>query len=136
MGVAPDEAMEQAKQELQEWMGKLGEMDSWFIDHPPVLEWFGARWVPGNIDLEHEFMNTLVHQFRQVCGREPVIEASPWGTDGGLLTQVGETPTIVFGPGLTEVAHYPNEYIELEKVFECAEIVAMTLIAWCRVEGG
>lgn len=134
MGVAPDETMEQAKQELQDWLGRLGEVDPWFNSQPPALEWFGARWVPGNIDLEHELMNTLIHQFRLVSSQEPVIEASPWGTDGGLLTQVGNTPTVVFGPGVTGVAHYPNEYIELEKVFECAEIVALTLIAWCGGE--
>lgn len=79
-------------------------------------------------------MNTLVQQYRQVTGTDPVIEASPWGTDGGLLTQVGDTPAIVFGPGVTEVAHYPNEYIELDKVLEAAHIIALTLVHWCGVE--
>lgn len=134
LGVSPDETMEHAKEEMQAWMGKLCQINSWFAEHPPRLEWFGARWVPGNIDMEHELMNTLVHQFRQVSKREPVIEASPWGTDGGLLTQVGETPTIVFGPGVTDMAHYPNEYIELDKVIECAEIIALTLISWCGLK--
>lgn len=134
MGVAPDETMEQAKEEMAQWLASLGEADPWFKEHPVVLEWFGARWVPGQIDLEHELMNMLVHQYRQVTSKEPVIEASPWGTDGGLLTQVGETPSIVFGPGVTEVAHYPNEYIVLDKVFEAAEIIALTLIQWCGVE--
>lgn len=131
MGVAPEETMEHAKQEIQDWLAKMGEIDPWFVEHPPELEWFGARWVPGMIDMEHELMNHLIHQFRQVTGGEPIIEASPWGTDGGLLTQVGETPSIVFGPGVTEMAHFPNEYIVLDKVFETAEIVALTLIQWC-----
>ncbi|SEN69270.1 peptidase [Lihuaxuella thermophila] len=134
MGVAPEEKMEDAKREMEEWLKMLGRLDPWFEEHPPVLEWFGARWVPGSIDLEHELMNTLVNQYRSVLGQEPVIEASPWGTDGGLLTQVGETPSIVFGPGVTEMAHYPNEYIELDKVFEAAEIIALTLIHWCGAE--
>ncbi|MFS8580523.1 MAG: M20/M25/M40 family metallo-hydrolase, partial [Novibacillus thermophilus] len=72
-----------------------------------------------------------VEQYRHVLGQEPMLEASPWGTDGGLLTQVGDIPTVVFGPGATEVAHYPNEYIVLDNVFQTAEIVAMTLIQWC-----
>jgi hypothetical protein len=93
-----------AKDEMADWLLQLKEVDEWFKENPPVLEWFGARWVPGAIDVEHELMNALVHQYRRVAGQDPVIEASPWGTDGGLLTHVGETPAIVFGPGVTEVA--------------------------------
>lgn len=134
MGVAPEESMENAKEEMEGWLAGLGEVDPWFNENPAVLEWFGARWVPGAIDMEHELMNTLVQQYRQVAGADPVIEASPWGTDGGLLTQVGDTPSIVFGPGVTEMAHYPNEYIGIDKVFEAAHIIALTLIQWCGVE--
>ncbi|RKD22624.1 acetylornithine deacetylase [Ammoniphilus oxalaticus] len=133
MGVAPDETMEHAKQDLQRALDKLSETDAWFIEHPPALEWFGGRWVPGTIDLEHELMNTLVEQFRSARGSEPIIEASPWGTDGGLLSNVGDTPTIVFGPGVTDVAHHADEYIVLDEVFACAEIVAFTLLRWCGV---
>ncbi|WP_409342023.1 peptidase [Paenibacillus sp. MBLB4367] len=133
MGVAPDETMEKAKAEMEQFMNRLSETDSWFAEHPPVLEWFGARWIPGSIDTEHELMNALADRYRQVVGQDPVIEASPWGTDGGLLTQAGNTPTIVFGPGVTGVAHYPNEYIELQKVIEAAEIIALTVIDWCGV---
>ncbi|RXT04282.1 peptidase [Ammoniphilus sp. CFH 90114] len=134
MGVSPEETMEQAKAEMKDWIAKLGDIDPWFKDHPVELEWFGARWVPGTIDTDHELMNALVGKFRQVTGTEPVIEASPWGTDGGLLTHVAETPSIVFGPGVTEMAHFPNEYIVLDKVFEAAEIIALTLLDWCGVE--
>jgi len=131
MGVAPEETIEEAKQEMEQYLERLSGIDPWFGEHPPVLEWFGARWIPGSIDPEHELMGILAEQYRRVAGTEPVVEASPWGTDGGLLTRAGHTPTIVFGPGATEVAHYPNEYIELDKVIEAAEIIALTLIHWC-----
>lgn len=134
IGVAPEEKMEDAKAEMEQWLEKLADLDPWFKEHPPVLEWFGARWVPGAMNPEHELMNTLVTQYRQVLNMEPIIEASPWGTDGGLLTQLGNTPTIVFGPGVTEMAHCPNEYIVLDSVLEAAEIIALTLIHWCGME--
>lgn len=134
-GVAPEEKLEQAKEEMIRWMERLKEKDPWFEEHPPAVEWFGARWVPGSVSLEHMLIRTLSEQYREVLLQEPVIEASPWGTDGGLLTLLGETPCIVFGPGVTEAAHYPNEYIELDHVFEAAEIIALTLIEWCGLEG-
>ncbi|MFS0863242.1 peptidase [Fredinandcohnia sp. 179-A 10B2 NHS] len=133
MGVAPEETIENAKAEMKQWLEKLPEIDSWFHEYPARLEWFGARWVPGTIDIDHELMNLLTTSYKQVKKVEPIIEASPWGTDGGLLTAVGNIPTIIFGPGTTEVAHYPNEYIELEKMFEAAEIIAHTILAWCEV---
>ncbi len=131
MGVSPEETMESAKMEMENWVSALQEVDPWFAEHPVVIEWFGARWVPGAIDLEHELMNKLITNYQQIKGESPIVEASPWGTDGGLLTKVGGTPTIVFGPGVTAKAHHPNEYIEIEKVFEAAEIIGLTMIDWC-----
>lgn len=131
MGVAPGEEMESAKAEMEAALRQLAQQDPWFAEHPVELEWYGARWVPGEVSEEHPLMGLLSETYRTVCGSDPVIEASPWGTDGGLLTKLAETPAIVFGPGVTQVAHYPNEYIELDAVFQCAEILALTLIEWC-----
>ncbi|MZQ85688.1 peptidase [Paenibacillus sp. 5J-6] len=131
MGVAPEEKLQDAKEEMLGWLEQLKDVDPWFAEHPPELTWFGAQWVPGSVDPEHPLMQVLMEQFRAVKQDEPVIEASPWGTDGGLLTQLGDTPCLVFGPGITQVAHYPNEHIVLEDVFVAAEIIALTLIAWC-----
>ncbi|NOV02927.1 peptidase [Paenibacillus sp. LMG 31457] len=134
MGVAPDEKLEEAREEMLRWIGRLKDVDPWFAEHPPGLEWFGAQWVPGSVDPGHPLMEVLLQQYREVKQEEPVIEASPWGTDGGLLTQLGETPCLVFGPGITQVAHYPNEHIVLEDVFVAAEIIALTLLHWCGLD--
>ncbi|HJV46568.1 MAG TPA: peptidase [Bacillota bacterium] len=131
MGVLPEERMESAKMEMQAAIDQLSQEDNWFKQNPLRLEWFGARWLPGSIDVEHSLMKYLRANYSAVMGSEPTIEASPWGTDGGLLTQLGNIPTIVFGPGITEVAHFPNEYVELEKIKECSKIIALTLMDWC-----
>ncbi|WP_264191487.1 peptidase [Metabacillus litoralis] len=131
IGISPDETMEEAKKEMTDWLKKLREINLWFDESPVELEWFGARWIPGSINIDHELMNCLSTCFHEVTGEQAKIEASPWGTDGGLLTNVANTPTIVFGPGITEKAHYPNEYIEIDKVFEAAEIIALTIVEWC-----
>ncbi|WNB90240.1 peptidase [Bacillus sp. NEB1478] len=129
IGVAPHETLEAVKIELEEHLSAID--DSWIKDHPVMIEWFGAQWLPGSIDTTHPLMKTLIRNYEQVSGEKPIIEASPWGTDGGLLTQAGNTPSIVFGPGVTAVAHYPNEYIEIQKVLEAAEIIALTIYDWC-----
>lgn len=131
IGVGPEETLEFVKQELASSLRSLKEVDTWFETHPVELEWFGAQWVPGTVELDHPFVKSLENAFTQVENKEPIIEASPWGTDGGLFTQLCNIPTVVFGPGTTEVAHYPNEYISIDQMINAAEIIALVLMDWC-----
>ncbi|TPG88377.1 peptidase [Brevibacillus laterosporus] len=136
MGVAPGEEMEAAKQEMQTALQRLTEEDEWFVDHPVELEWYGARWVPGEVEMDHPLLILLQELCPSVLGEQAVLEASPWGTDGGLLTKLADTPSIIVGPGVTQVAHYPDEYIVLDDIFTCAELFALTLLEWCELDGG
>ncbi|TMW73514.1 peptidase [Alteribacter natronophilus] len=130
-GIAPDENINEAKREFVEAVAALGMEDGWFAAHPVEVEWFGARWLPGSVDTEHPLLGILENHFTEVMGERPAVEASPWGTDGGLLTAAGQTPTVVFGPGVTSMAHYADEYIEVDKVISCAQIIALTIMDWC-----
>ncbi len=135
LGVIPGEPVEAAQAEMAASLGALADTDSWFAEHPVTLEWFGARWLPGDVDPDSDFMRVLSARYRDVLGEDPVIAASPWGTDAGLLAAVGHTPGVVFGPGTTAVAHYADEYVEIDRVLEVAAIVALTLADWCGVVG-
>ncbi len=133
-GVAPNETVEAAREEFENWMREIANVDEWFVEHPVEIEWFGARWIPGSIETDHELVQTLQRNYMQATNKEPVIAAAPWGTDGGLFTQVANIPMVVFGPGETKVAHYPNEYIDLDEMMLAAEIIAYTLLDWCGVQ--
>jgi acetylornithine deacetylase len=134
MGVAPDESMEHAKQEMEQALQGISTTDSWLKENPPVVEWFGARWLPGDLEVGHNLVKVLSDSFTEVKGNSPIIEASPWATDGGILNKVGGVPVVVFGPGVTKMAHDANEYIELKDVFETAEIIAIAIMKWCGTE--
>ena len=93
--------------------------------------------------------------YTEVTGQEAYVGCSPWGTDGGLLNQLAGTPSVVLGPGVTKMAHFPNEFIYLDDVFkvlpyflflfevrrrslnlswqQCAEIYAYAIAEWCGV---
>ncbi|MBT2677843.1 peptidase [Bacillus sp. ISL-35] len=133
MGVAPNETQEEAKREMAAALSQVSNADSWLQENNPVLEWFGASWLPGDLDPEHELIRVISESYKGVKEQEPLIEASPWATDGGILSKVGGIPVVVFGPGVTQTAHQANEYIKLEDVFEAAEIIAMTLLEWCEI---
>lgn len=131
MGVAPSETMEAARQEMEQTLKDLSLKDEWFATHQLKIDWFGGRWLPGNLNEDHVLVKSLSGSFESVKKDMPVIEASPWGTDGGILSNVGDTPVVVFGPGVTAAAHDTNEYIVLDDVFEAAEIIALTILKWC-----
>ncbi|GLB61172.1 peptidase [Cytobacillus sp. NCCP-133] len=131
MGVAPNEEMKSAEQELEVCLKEAAESDSWLKKNPPKVEWFGGRWLPGDLDENHPLMSILAKSFEAVKGKQPIVEASPWGTDGGILSKTGNTPVVVFGPGVTKAAHDVNEYIIIQEVFETAEIIALAIMEWC-----
>lgn len=133
IGVSPQESMEEAEAALENCLAGLNQLDPWFEKHPVVVTWFGGRWLPGNLPTDHVLMQTISASYQQVLQEIPHIEASPWGTDGGILSQVGGIPVVVFGPGTTEVAHDANEYIDLVKVFQAAEVIALSIIRWCEM---
>lgn len=133
MGVSPEETITVAQQEMEACLGELNIQEEWFQENPLQIEWFGGRWLPGNLNSDHPLMQTLSESFVDIKGIEPVIEASPWGTDGGILSNVGHIPVVVFGPGVTETAHDANEYIILEELFTASEIIALTILKWCEV---
>lgn len=134
MGVSPEETISSAQGEMEKYLAELIKQDEWFQEHPLQIEWFGGRWLPGSLESDHPLMNELTKSFFEIKGEAPIIEASPWGTDGGILATVGNTPVVVFGPGITATAHEANEHINLEDIFMVSEIIALTLLKWCEVE--
>lgn len=132
IGVGPHEEMQATRQQLATCLKAVSDQDDWLREHPVRLEFFGAQWVPNYVDDKHPFVDVLVNNFEAVYDKKIVIEASPWGTDGGLLGKVGGIPTLVIGPGETKVAHYPNEFIDLDAVKQAAKLFAHTVVSWCE----
>jgi acetylornithine deacetylase len=131
IGVGPHETMEEVEKELEDLLKDLSSKDKWFELHPVEIEWFGGRWQPGSLETDHPFMKVICESYKNILKEVPVIEASPWGTDGGILSKGGNIPVVVFGPRTTEVAHDANEYIEVQKILQAAKVIVSTMISWC-----
>ncbi|MDZ4713922.1 MAG: peptidase [Cytophagales bacterium] len=131
IGVAPDEKLEAVKKELAECLADVSTNDPWLSKNPLRLEFFGAQWVPNALAVDHPFAVLMKAAFQKVYNKAVTVEASPWGTDGGLLGTVGGIPTIVIGPGETKVAHYPDEFIEVDEMVRASKVFARTILDWC-----
>ncbi|MBL7851362.1 MAG: peptidase [Cyclobacteriaceae bacterium] len=131
IGVAPSEEMEEVRKELRACVQDISNQDPWLKDHPAKVEFFGAQWVPNALEETHPFVGVMKKSFEAVYQKPVRIEASPWGTDGGLLGKVGGIPTLIIGPGETRMAHYPDEYIEVKEMIGAAKVFSRLLIEWC-----
>lgn len=132
-GIAPGETMDEAKEKFATMLVNLKNIDDWFKEHPVSVKWGGIHLPPGGCDLDHPMLKILQDKYEEVENEKPIIAGSTWGTDGGLLTQAGGIPSIIFGPGTTSMAHFTDEYVELDKVFRTAEIIALAIIDWCEI---
>jgi acetylornithine deacetylase/succinyl-diaminopimelate desuccinylase-like protein len=66
------------------------------------------------------------------CMERLVLEER--GADIRFLNLYGETPTVIFGPGMTEQMHANNEWAAVADLIEATKILALTIIEWCGVE--
>ncbi len=54
------------------------------------------------------------------------------GSDLRLPVLYANTPSVLFGPG-GGMIHSVDEYVELEQVICCAEVLALMAVEWCRL---
>lgn len=74
-------------------------------------------------------VETLVTAAQRVLGSSPPMVGSwPW-MDSAILGRAG-TPTVIFGPGGAG-AHSTEEYVDLNSVMRCAQVLAEAVVAFC-----
>lgn len=78
--------------------------------------------VEGAVDgLEDDGESAALALCRRLLG-DPAVDVVPFSTEAGLYQRAG-IPAVVCGPGSIEVAHRPNEYVELEQLDRCLEML-------------
>ena len=66
-----------------------------------------------------------------VTGEPSEVRAAPYFTDASALTPAyGGIPTVILGPGPPEMAHQTDEYAEVRRIEEAADICRRLLSSW------
>ncbi|MGD2129574.1 MAG: ArgE/DapE family deacylase [Lysobacterales bacterium] len=131
-GVAIDEDIVSARAELEAAVDDAAQSDNWLREHPPAVEWWGARFQSAAIPAEHPLVASLAEGFRDVTGRQPHIQGMPFGADMHLLVQQGGIPTVIFGPGDIRHAHVPDEFVPLPELESVTRALALTILRFCQ----
>lgn len=116
------------KREVEEFLRKVADTDSWLREHPPIVEWFVdadcAEVAEGHPLVG--IMQTHIARF----GWPSAPTGSEFHTDMSLLTNNG-TPTVNFGPGDPFVAHLTNERVPIDQLVDATKIIALCILDWC-----
>ncbi|MFN2315349.1 MAG: ArgE/DapE family deacylase [Gemmatimonadales bacterium] len=135
-GVGIGEDLDAARAELEDAVETAAAEDDWLVDHPPVVEWWGARFEPAAIAADHPLVTMLSSALESVTREVPVIRGMPYGADMHLLVNQGKVPTVLFGPGDVRVAHAPDEFVPIAELEVATRALVVAILRYCGVAGG
>ena len=72
-------------------------------------------------DVNHKLVKTLSDTVEEITSIKPKIIGTGYFTDASIFLRNYDIPTILFGPGDSEMAHKPNEFVSLDKYSESIE---------------
>ncbi len=121
------------KAEFERALHHHAQLDDWLRAHPPVVrvggvyDWpslSGAHDAPGP--------QALARAAGQVLERPAVFSGAKFVGDATFLQRDYGIPVVYFGPGDCSMGvHGPNEYVPLEQVLVCAQVLAAFVADWC-----
>ena len=133
LGVAPGEEPDAARRETAEALAAAAFRDPWLAEHPPILEWWGGRFLSARTDPAHPLVQAVHGAASAVLGRDVPLEGMTYGADMGLLAHVARVPTVLFGAGDIRRAHRPDEYVDVAELAAMARSLAVAAVRFCGV---
>jgi len=130
----PGEDTNIVKQNFTEHIATFAKTDSWLKDNPPLTKFKGYCGDPAEISKNHPIVNALNKKYYSIMGKKAQITGREGAADIRYLIKYGETPTTIFGPGLTELMHSTDEYVKISDLISATKILALTILEWCGYE--
>ena len=134
LATLPGEDSAVVKQDFKQHILDFSRSDDWLKDHPPEIRFKGYFAEPSEISVTEPIVEAVQKNFTEVTAAKPVISGRMGAADTRFLNQYGDTPTVIFGPGLTEQMHAMNEWVKEDDVITATKILALTILDWCGYE--
>jgi acetylornithine deacetylase len=117
------------KRELEEFVRTVAATDDWLSENPPYIEWIVDADCGETLDSE-DFFQTVRDT---VLGLESSSKVAGicCHTDMGWYCNVG-IPTMNLGPGDPRFAHQADEYVEIDELVRCTQLISSIILNWCK----
>ena len=133
VGFPPSEKGQDVQREVEEAVRRVAEADPWMREHPPTVDWWGARREGYELSPDEDIVKTLSANVKHVVGKCRLYGSSSASDAAYLAPRVGRyggIPTVWYGPG-GQGAHSYDEYVIADEIVETAKVLARTIIDWC-----
>ena len=135
IATVPGENSLNIKNEFIEYIVKrASEEHPWFKKFPPEINFTGYFAEPSEIPVNSPIVKVLSQNYESIMKEPPKITGRQGAADTRHLNTYGNTPTVIFGPGLTEQMHANNEYVILNDYINSIKVLASTILDWCLVD--
>ena len=132
-GLMPYEDPTEVKAQLIAQIEKVCLADPWLRDHIPFVTTEGGYVAAGaEIPVDHPIMEKMKQAYRDVLHEQPVIGGRMGAADTRFLIRSGNTPTVIFGPGVTAQMHAMNENVPVDNLINATKVIALTILEWCQ----
>lgn len=133
MGLMPYEDVEDAKQQLIDQVQKVAQADPWLRKNLPEVSFDeGLAAAGAEISVDHPIVEAVQTAYKAATGESPVISARKGAADTRFLIHYGDTPTVIFGPGITAQMHAMNEHLPTENLITATKVLALAIEEWCN----
>ena len=130
--VLPGEDREEMLRRFEDHVHEHMAGDPFYREYPVTLRRALMRPFTGvSVPLEHPVVGALQTAHTAALDREPGVIAMNGATDAMIFNLYSDTPAVVYGPGNGQVAHSPNEYVEIEELISATKTLALTVLEFC-----
>jgi acetylornithine deacetylase len=134
MGIRISEEPAQAMVELEETVAKVSAQDPFLREVPATVTWSGGQFAGGHLPEAHPLGRRVAEAHADATRSAPARErGAPYGSDLRLYAAQG-IPTLHYGPGEVELAHGPNESVDVRDMSAVIRTLILTLLRECGAD--
>jgi acetylornithine deacetylase len=119
-----------AQQEVEGFLRRWCETDSWLKEHPPAFNWY-TEVNPSETPIEADSVQALLAANRALGLPDTLGGLGSW-YDGATFALEAGTPALMYGPRAIDWAHTVNEYVPIDDLVQCAQGIAIAGWRLCR----
>jgi acetylornithine deacetylase len=118
------------RSQFEQTLKNLAVTDQWLGNHPLEIVWSGGQLDSGEIPTDHFLVKLCQQCMLDLTGDKPEIKGAPYGSDLRLFVNLGGFPALLFGPGDVNVAHMPDECVDVQEVILAARAYILAAIRY------
>ncbi|CQH44163.1 peptidase M20 family protein [Halobacterium hubeiense] len=123
IGVAPGETVAEVEEAFDQRLADVVAESEWLAEHPPEFERFSVQFEASEISPDEPVVRAVQSGMHANDLAETEPRGVTYGADARHYMEAG-IPTVMFGPGSIEQAHFPDETIDFREVETAVDVLA------------